>query len=395
MKMSRSQYFRYGLILPKKNQLSAPKVGNVFGNDEDSEEEEGSDWVRKALKAENEKNKVKKQTKLNMQKALKEDPTIYQYDEVYDDIERTKEEAKSATKVERKSKYIGNLLKSAELRKKEQELRKDRMIQKEIEAEDAMFADKERFVTSSYKAKLEEMRKFEEEQENQDRLEAIGDVMKQKDMSGFYRHLYRQTVEKNDADLGIKSASEEPTKKILDNKLPVNIDEDDPIPSDSESDEDNSDEGTNKDLGKPTFSSKMKKARQYRKRVQEASESESEQELEKSQATEAPALEKLDESRETGLETPAKKQKVMDVCEKDNSEETKEKKDENSKESSPSAEVKEQPVESTDAAVVVKEKVKKVEKKKVNIWIKRTVGPVFDAALERYLIRKQERLAGS
>lgn len=54
-----------------------------------------------------------------------------------------------------------------------------------------MFADKESFVTSAYRAKMEEMAKEEEEEERKNRIESVLDVTKQKDLSGFYRHLYR------------------------------------------------------------------------------------------------------------------------------------------------------------------------------------------------------------
>ena len=54
-----------------------------------------------------------------------------------------------------------------------------------------MFADKESFVTSAYRAKMEEMAKEEEEEERKSRIESALDVTKQKDLSGFYRHLYR------------------------------------------------------------------------------------------------------------------------------------------------------------------------------------------------------------
>ena len=64
-------------------------------------------------------------------------------------------------------------------------------MQKEREAEGEMFADKESFVTSAYRAKMEEMAKEEEEEERKARIESALDVTKQKDLSGFYRHLYR------------------------------------------------------------------------------------------------------------------------------------------------------------------------------------------------------------
>ena len=47
-------------------------------------------------------------------------------------------------------KYIGNLLKHAEVRKKEEERRVERQVQKERESEGKEFADKEAFVTSAY-----------------------------------------------------------------------------------------------------------------------------------------------------------------------------------------------------------------------------------------------------
>lgn len=336
-----------------------------------------------------------------MQKALTEDPTIFQYDEVYDEIERAKvEEKKSDKKVERKPKYIQNLLKSADLRKKEQELRKERIIQKEIEEEDAMFPDKERFVTSSYKAKLEEMQKFEKEQENQDRLESIGDVMKQKDMSGFYRHLYRQTVEKNEADLGIASQPTKSDDKDADTsteELKSDIDKDDPIPSDSESEHSDKVDSEHKDISKDSSIRKRKNKRQYRKRVEEASDSESDHEPQKDKSENVEDKKENTEENENKesndkdkSETPAKKQKLSDKTENEKFVAPSNPIDENKNPNEKSN--KDTP---TDNGVIEKvEETPKPKKKKINIWQKRTVGPVFEAALQRYLIRKEKRLAG-
>lgn len=55
-------------------------------------------------------------------------------------------------------------------------------VQKEREKEGDEFADKEVFVTSAYKKKLEEMREEEEREKREDYLEKIGDVTKQKDL---------------------------------------------------------------------------------------------------------------------------------------------------------------------------------------------------------------------
>lgn len=57
-----------------------------------------------------------------------------------------------------------------------------------------MYKDKESFVTSAYKKKLEELKKLEEEEKREEYLESIGDVRKQGNLDGFYRHLYDQKV---------------------------------------------------------------------------------------------------------------------------------------------------------------------------------------------------------
>lgn len=106
-----------------------------------------------------------------------------------------------------------------EERKKEQERRDERKIQKEREAEGEQFADKEAFVTSAYRQKLKERQEELEREKREAALEGEGlkyfallwvlnctssifinsfsaalDVKKQKDLSGFYRHLLNQTV---------------------------------------------------------------------------------------------------------------------------------------------------------------------------------------------------------
>merc|ERR1712200_324262 len=71
---------------------------------------------------------IKKQTKIVMAQALEDDPTVFQYDEVYDKMEEKKEVANEKKKeIDRKPKYIKQLLKSAELRNKERQ--KERCMQ--------------------------------------------------------------------------------------------------------------------------------------------------------------------------------------------------------------------------------------------------------------------------
>ncbi|KXG54592.1 protein of unknown function DUF2040 [Penicillium griseofulvum] len=115
------------------------------------------------------------------------DPLIYSYDEVYDSLHA--KPAKSS--VETKSdtpKYMQNLLQTAEIRKRDQLRAKDRQLAREREAEGDEFADKEKFVTSAYKAQQAELRKAEEEEarrekEEEERRKKSGGS----GMIGFYR----------------------------------------------------------------------------------------------------------------------------------------------------------------------------------------------------------------
>lgn len=143
----------------------------------------------------------KRQARIMQEDALKEDPSIFQYDEVYDEMSANREEAKKAkSAVNRDSKYISRLLVAAEKRKIEYETRLERKVQKEREAEGDQFKDKEVFVTSAYRQKLEAMKKAEEEAQREEYLESIGDVRKQKDLSGFYRHMYEQKLGNDKAE---------------------------------------------------------------------------------------------------------------------------------------------------------------------------------------------------
>ncbi|XP_030569345.1 nuclear speckle splicing regulatory protein 1 [Drosophila novamexicana] len=129
------------------------------------------------------------------EKALAEDPTIFQYDELYDVMDTKREEAKETKRLEpRKAKYIGRLMEHAERRKLENELRVERQVQKDREAEGEMYKDKDTYVTAAYRKKLESIRQLQEQDKRDEYLEAIGDVTKQNDLDGFYRHLYEQKL---------------------------------------------------------------------------------------------------------------------------------------------------------------------------------------------------------
>lgn len=375
------------MILPKKQQQTTPKLGNIFGDDNASDDDDGTDWVKKALRVEGEKHKMKKQTKLDIQKALNEDPTIYQYDEVYDDLERTRCQSESSKQKVKKPKYIQNLLKTAEQRKKEQEHRIERMVQKEREAEGEMYVDKESFVTSAYRAKLEEFKKMEEEEARISKLEAIADVTKQQDMSGFYRHLYKQTVDPQDNSNEYKSSE---TKK-------TNIEHIEERTLTNNGEKDN----LTKNITTNNIDTKLKgitksKTRQYRQRI-ETCDSDSEAEPSKEDV-------KDEQSVLSAENKSVDKSEIQEFKEKKDTQDryninTSENRDikivstkntENKESNIMDVEI------SHDNKIVglESETEKFIEKKdKTSIYAKRTIGSLFEAALQRYYARKAKKLA--
>lgn len=69
-------------------------------------------------------------------KAIEEDPTIYQYDELYDEMDQKRQDSKLSRKdLDKKPKYINKLLATAERRKRENERRIEKQVQKEREEE--------------------------------------------------------------------------------------------------------------------------------------------------------------------------------------------------------------------------------------------------------------------
>ena len=107
---------------------------------------------------------TKHTTKKHSKSAQALDPNIYDYDAVYDSLHAKPMSSDSTADMERKPKYMGNLLAAAEVRKRDQLRAKEKMLAKERELEGDEFADKDKFVTGAYKRQQEEMRRLEEEE---------------------------------------------------------------------------------------------------------------------------------------------------------------------------------------------------------------------------------------
>lgn len=232
----------------------------------------------------------------------------------------------------------------AEKRKIEYERRNERLIQKEREAEGDKFKDKEAFVTSSYKEKLEELKKLDEEDLKFSMIEDINDVTKQRDMGSFYRHLYKAELCSNEnneeTDEVKKSVKKSDTNRQYRKRASSNS-------------SNSSNENTDEDKDTDVLDSDSSESSPKRSKIETPQKNDAEGEVE----------EKLKIKPEDKL--PIKKPELKEISEAEAPKEKKTKKKE---------------IEPKDV----------VPKK--NIWEKRTIGDIYEAARQRYFERKMKQV---
>ncbi|XP_067635333.1 nuclear speckle splicing regulatory protein 1 [Eurosta solidaginis] len=375
---------QYGLIIPgqqKKQDNTAAAARPIskpsIFDESSSDDENRSQFKPRGGTVQGPSIMERRIARTMQEKALKEDPTVFQYDELYDSMESKREEEKVLkSKEPKKPKYIGRLMEFAERRKLENELRVERQVQKEREQEGEEFKDKESFVTSTYRKKLVEMRKLQEQEKRDEYLEAIGDVTKQNDLDGFYRHLFEQKIGT--------------TKDVKKQEFPA-------VTS----------AGLDDDIAyKPIQSGKIPQQRTYRKRrATEEAEDEDAQAAKKvhlpnnidadsdfSIDSSSDDEDDINKKKDTKVES-TKNSAVANSCTTAIALNLdvikKEKSDKNLKVQKLTTELPAPAVPKIDS-IDVKPKVK-VDKSA--IWKKRTVGAVFDAAVQRYYERRAARSA--
>ena len=207
---------KYGLNPAAKASSSKnkkkPKLVNLFANDESSDEENDDNRngtmseAERAKKRHNEEIKRQQEAaqakgdaeaKEIYEKALKEDPNVFAYDDALTDIQKGREATlreKDGEKIERKSRYIAQLKEAADFRKREQDVTYERRLMKEREKEDELYGDKEKFVTSAYRKKLEEDEKWKKEELEREQREKEREVQGKSDMTSFYANLMNRNV---------------------------------------------------------------------------------------------------------------------------------------------------------------------------------------------------------
>ncbi|KAI4169832.1 MAG: hypothetical protein LQ343_005381 [Gyalolechia ehrenbergii] len=143
-------------------------------------------------------------TSKHAQTAQSLDPSIYDYDAVYDSLHskpKSSTNDASSTPIAaaeaKKPKYMQSLLAAAETRKRDQLRAKEKMLAKERELEGDEFADKEKFVTAAYKRQQEELRKAEAEEALRERETAERQRREGLGLKGMYKNMLQKDEEKH------------------------------------------------------------------------------------------------------------------------------------------------------------------------------------------------------
>ena len=127
------------------------------------------------------------ESRRHQQAAEELDPSIYDYDGVYDSLKPQDKAAAAPEDVDRRPKYMKSLMESAAVRRRDALIAEEKKIARDREAEGDAYADKEQFVTEAYKRQQEENRRIEEEERRREEDEARRN--KGGGMAAFYKDL--------------------------------------------------------------------------------------------------------------------------------------------------------------------------------------------------------------
>jgi len=141
-------------------------------------------------------------TSKHAQTAQSLDPSIYDYDAVYDSLHAPTASSSSSSTVTnatepKKPKYMSQLLAASEVRKRDAVRAKEKMLAKEREAEGDEFADKEKFVTAAYKRQQAAMREAEVEEARREKEAEERKAREGGGMKGLYKGLLERDEERH------------------------------------------------------------------------------------------------------------------------------------------------------------------------------------------------------
>lgn len=185
---------------PKPKEKAQPtKASSIFQESLDHDERMGHEFSKAKLP-----DLMKTHSKLVERQAAKllaEDPTVFSYDEVYEEecsaplSQQLRTEALEQKKrvglvmrsapEKAESRYLTKIMAATDNRKVEQQIIEDKLQKKKREEEGNMFGDKEEFMTAAYKEELRKRKEFEDDMKSKDAVDEANDAMHKQNSMGF------------------------------------------------------------------------------------------------------------------------------------------------------------------------------------------------------------------
>eukprot|EP01083_Nonionella_stella_P024338 67237_1 len=205
----------FSMKISSKKEESKPTVNkhnppsNVFGNLDEPTVSSQSLSKRQLINREAKNKKNKRE----LAKLMKSNPSVFQYDELYDTFEAKKKESfrqKELEKTLRPVRYMDRVQQVAQERKVRHDAAHERLLLKERKETDHLFVNKQKYITRAYKTQLKEI----EQQRLQDKIQSHKEKTVRDDpqMFGFFND-YLQNKTSIASDVSIKKQTQTKDKR--------------------------------------------------------------------------------------------------------------------------------------------------------------------------------------
>jgi coiled-coil domain-containing protein 55 len=215
---------KFGLILKPKEQKIVKNKNSIYAEESDSDEEH--------LNSKNKVQDIRRNVNKNIienasnhflnddeqiTKNLINDPNVYDYDTLYDNMKEEKLNKYSLKKKEAQAnkdqpKYLGAILAASERRKKEQVMIEDRLEKKRREREGVDLREDSKFVTKGYEEQMKLNIQKELQYQMEEKYNEKNTINGEYGLMGFYSNLMNKSQALGE---GKKSKNEEEADRML------------------------------------------------------------------------------------------------------------------------------------------------------------------------------------
>lgn len=192
-----------------KHGLTVPKGFNPHRDDVPAEEPKTVEDARRLEVLARQQTRANSLAQVQQAKALQEDPSIFEYDSVYDDMKGKKAgPANGVLEVDRTPRYLAALKAQAEQRQHFLDRALISKIRHESEKDKAVYGETDAYITASYKEHLKQNQRWMADEEERSKAQdhnTLGEL----DLTRFYGNLMFDRNEAFGGDLAARKAATE------------------------------------------------------------------------------------------------------------------------------------------------------------------------------------------